>query len=628
MFVIEVIPLRRGISVESLSYYSAFSYKIGSLITIPLRNKEITAVVTATKPVSAAKTALKTATFSLRKLTVQKNVTVLPQSLLDTATEMSTLIPASIGALLFAMLPPQIRTGERMYPACAPHTNDEDSTPKVLTATCEDRYIAYKSLIRQVFAHRGSILFVVPSSAEVETAKAKLKGGIENRVITFSATQSKKELRTAFEEFEDLRQAKLIITTPSYAFLDRHDITTFIVESAGSFQYHLRNRPYFDIREVLKIYAKKINCSIILGDIVLKTEDEVQRRNDSYTTFNEHTMRLSLQSTIVLSQHKKIQDGEKFSLFTDESIEGIERTLANHGHIFVHASRRGLAPMVVCYDCGFVFRCPDSGAPYSLLRTFKDGEEQRWFFSSTSGKKVRAADVCPTCGSWRLREQGIGIQTVFDQIRHRFPETGTFLFDHITATTHAKAKKIVQDFYDTRLSILIGTNMVLPYLTKKVDTTIVTSYEALRTVPTWRADELIFSQLLQLREVTAKDVIVQLRTEPDELLELSSRGFVEQFYNGEIEVRHMLAYPPFSVFILLSWQGTKEQVQEIETMVRKSLSSEEVSYYSAPQSTASKTLRHGLIRIEQSRYPKKTLIDLLRTFPPYIKIEINPERIV
>jgi hypothetical protein len=71
MFVIEVIPLKRGIGIESLSYYSALSYTEGTIISIPIRNQETMAVVIGFKEVSAAKTALKTATFSLRKLQAQ-----------------------------------------------------------------------------------------------------------------------------------------------------------------------------------------------------------------------------------------------------------------------------------------------------------------------------------------------------------------------------------------------------------------------------------------------------------------------------------------------------------------------------------------------------------------------------
>ncbi len=630
MFVIEVIPLKRGLGIESLTYYSSTSYETGTLITVPLRLQATTAVVIGVKLVSVAKTALKTATFSLRKLEPQTNTSSLPALLLATVQKLTEIIPASSGAILFALLPPEIRNGERLCPKTISEKGDEDTTVRILTDTTENRYITYRSSIRETFAHRGSVLFVVPTGADVATAKKHLELGIENRVITFASTHTKKQLHTAYEAFEDHSQAKLIITTPSYAFLDRHDITSIIIESAGSTHYTKRIRPYLDVREVLKIYAKQTGRSLLLADAVVRTEDEIKRRDDLYTTLGEHTLRLQLQGTLTLAHHKKIVDGGAFSLCTDELAETIARTLEGKGHVFLYGSRRGLAPVVTCANCGFIFRCPDSGAPYSLFRTYKNDIEERWFFSSTSGKRVRAADTCPTCSSWRLREQGIGIQQVYDEIKKRFPNEELFLFDHSTATTHAKAQKIVNGFYSSKKGILIGTSMALPYLHTQVDTTAVMSYEATRTLPTWKAEETIFALLVKLRELTKKDVVVQLRTEPDDLLLLASKGLISQFYEDEIEVRKALLYPPYSVFILLSWSGTKEQTQQVEQMLTSILkeTTAPLQCYSAPESSSTQTLRYGLLRIEATNWPDKTLMDTLRTLPPYIKIEVNPDRIV
>jgi primosomal protein N' len=626
MFVIEVIPLKKGIGIESLSYYSSVEYTLGTVLSVPVRNKKIEGIVIRTKPVSMAKTALRTATFSLKKLEVQKDAPKIPQSLIATAQKICERIPAQIGSVLFSMLPADIRSGERPYPQLPDHIHSEVSVPSILTESKKDRYVAYRSHIRQSFAHRGSVLFVVPTSIEVEHAATLLSGGIEKRVITFSSAQTKRQTSASYAAFEDLSQSKLIVTTPNFAFLCRHDITTIIVESAGSPYYVSRTRPYLDARESLKIYAKTVGCSIILGDTVPQTEDEIARRDEKYSTFDEHTNRIQLPSTLLQAEHPK--ESNDFKIFTKELSEYITRTIDNRGRVFLYSSRRGLAPIVICNDCGHIFRCPDSGAPYSLLRTHKDQEEFRWFYCGTSGKRVRASDTCPDCGSWRLREQGIGIQQVYDYVKKEFPGLVLFLMDHTTANTHRKAKQIAQKFYDTKKAVLVGTNLALPYLTEQIECTAVISYEAMRAVPTWRADETVFSQLMMLRELTSKDLVVQTRSGTDELLTLAEKGLVDQFYDGEIDVRKALSYPPYSTFILLTWKGTKEQTLTIEETVKKQLIGNEVACYNSPLSTDQKTIRYGLLRIPSEQYPSPSLISSLRNLPPYIKIEINPAKII
>jgi len=628
MFIIDVIPLSRASSIESLSYYSSTKYEPGSLIEIPVRKRSIPGVVISANPVSAAKTAIRAATFSLKKLAEQEHHASLPASLMRTAEELTKVTPAHLGSILFALLPPDVRSGVREYPHCIEYTNEENSTPVILTGTTADRFISYRSHIRQALAHRGSILFVVPTSVAVRSAKEALEHGIEKRVITFSSTHTKKQIEKSYEGFADLSAAKLIITTPNFAFLDRHDITTIIVEECGSNHYKARTRPYLDARTILTTYAKVTKRSILLGDILPRTEEEVLRKEETYETYEEHPKRLNFESAFTVSTHEKKEGEKNFAIFTPELIDAMKRTLKSKNKVFLFAARKGLAPMVVCYDCGHIFRCPDSGAPYSLLETGSGDTMQRWFVSSTSGKKVRANDTCPDCGSWRLREQGIGIQQVAMHARKIFKDTPITIFDHTTATTHVKAQKLTKQFYDTQGSIMIGTSMALPYITKPVALTAITSYEAARAIPTWRAEETLLSLLLSLREKTTKECFVLTRSEPDYILKYAGKGLVDEFYTEEIMMRQTLQYPPYAVFILLSWTGTQTQIIEAEKYIDAQLTSTEMHCYNAPLTTAKGITRHGLIRIAREDWPNTELITQLRRLPPTIKIEIAPDKII
>ncbi len=628
MFIIEVIPLTRASSIESLSYYSAKEYAPGTLLEVPVRKKNIQSIVVTSQSVSAAKTAIRAATFSLKKLAEQENPPMLPESLMHTAQALAKTTPAHVGSILYTLLPPDIRNGVRNYPAASAYTNDEDSTPAILTALKKDRYISYRSHIRQSFAHRGSVLFVVPTSAAVLHAQELLEHGIEKRVVTFASTHTKKQIEKAYEDFSNLSTAKLIITTPNFAFLDRHDITTIIIEGSGSPHYKARTRPYLDARDALKAYARITNRSLLLGDTLQRTEEEVLRRTEVYTTFEEHPKRLGFDSSFTVSSHEKKEGEKKFALFTPELIEQIHTTLQNKGNVFLFAARKGIAPLVACYDCGHIFRCPDSGAPYSLLQTGTTEEDmKRWFISTTSGKKVPAADTCPDCGSWRLREQGIGIQQVAMHAHAHFKNTPITLFDHTTATTHTKAKKLAKQFYDNKSVIMIGTSMALPYLTKPVALTALTSYEAARAIPTWRAEEQLFSLLLTLRELTSNDCYIQTRGETEPLLKYASRGLIDDFYDEEIMMRQALSYPPYATFVLLTWHGTKTQVTETEEMVRACIDTD-MHCYNEPLTTKKGFTRHALLRIPQDAWPNEALIEQLRNLPPYVKIEVSPDRII
>jgi primosomal protein N' len=632
MYVIQVTPLIRGTKLESLSYFSTINYEIGSFLQVPVRKKNQPGVVVSSKPVSDSKTSLKSAAFSLRKLPVQKDPLVVPKSVRETASLLAERYPVSPGSILYHLLPPDIRNGSVSHPHIITHAQQEETVPQLLTARVDERFLRYQSHIRSTLAQRGSTLFVVPTTSDVDYAARELSHGIDERLVVLSQSHPKKKREQAMEQFHDTERPKLIVTTPAYAYLERPDIKSIIIEQSASPYYVNRVRPYLDHRLALKTYAKLTGRSIVLGDTVPSTEDEVLRRQDLHLTYGEEVKRIVFPAplTHINQKDKPKPEAERpFELFSPQLRKSIELTLEGKGNVFLYGARRGLSPVVACVDCGFIFRCPDSNAPYSLLRTHKNGNELRWFVSSTSGKRIPAADTCEKCGSWRLRERGIGIQQVYDEWTSLYPEHKVFLLDSETASTASKAQKIINEFYSTKSAILIGTQIALPYLYRGVSLSSVVSLDAARATPTWRADESLFRLLLRLRECTEKEVVLQSRVPADNLIEHATRGAIEKFYNDEIGLRQLLKYPPFVTFVLLTWSGDPEAVRRAEGVIEKSLEAFEGEYYTNPHSTSTKTQRHALFRIPSgSTDLYGTLIDTIRKLPPYVKTEINPDRIL
>ncbi len=630
MFVIQVIPLIRGTQLESLSYFSSIEYKTGSFLEVPIRGKNQPAIVVETRAVSTTKTALKAATFSLRKLPNQPDPSILPESIRLTAEQLSTQYPASVGSILYSLLPPDVRNGTKHYPQTDLVIHQEETTPQLLTARVDERCVTYQSFIRSTFAHRGSILIVAPTAIDVGYLAKELGQGIEDRLVILSPSQTKKQRELGYQRLADTTAAKLIITTPAYAFLERSDLIAIVIEQSASGHYISRQRPYLDYRKALITYAKISGRSVLLGDTLPRTEDEVNRREEKYLTYGEEVKRMAFTAPLsIITQKDKPKPDIPFRLFSKELMTSVERALEAKGHVFFYAARRGLAPVVACIDCGMIFRCPDSNTPYSLVRTHKGNKEERWFVSSTSGRRVRAADTCNHCGSWRLRERGIGIQQVYDEWNTQMPEHKVTLLDSSTATTPKQAAKIADAFFAQKSGLMIGTQSALPFLSRGVDVSAVISLDAARTIPTWRADETLFRLLLRLRECTAKEVIIQTRTETDNLLIYAGRGAIERFYDDEITLRKMLKYPPYNTFILLTWTGATKSVSETEKQITNILSDHQTQYYNSPNSTQEKTTRHALLRLPiDDQVVLAQVVTKLRNLPPYVKMEVNPERIV
>lgn len=630
MHVISVIPLKRGINNATLTYFSKTDYPSGTVVQVPIRKQTVPALVTESTVVSTHKTSLKAASFSLRKLPPQSAATSIAPALLRTATALQEYYPATTGTLLYTLLPNDVRQGDVEHTAASDTIHEEDTTPQILQATIEDRYITYQSHVRTVFARGGSILFVVPSSAHIEATKQRLATGISERVVTLSSQHTKTQRRRALDQIQTNTAPLLIITTPRYAYIDRADLRSIVLEQAAHTQYQERTRPYLDHRVALRLLATKTGRSLIFGDTVIRSEDEYARREDRLQSYDEPPKRLVFPARLRVIEHPKdAEHNAAFQLFTDETVRRLQTVLNRRENVFLYAARRGLAPVVACFDCGNILRCPDSGSPYSLHRTYNEaGEEKRWFIDSTSGRRTRAADTCDQCGSWRLRERGIGIQQIADALPEIFPDVPVIHFDSATATNAKQVKALTAKMRESKGAIILGTAVVLPYLPEHITTSCITSYEAASSIPSWRADEIFFRLLLELREKSQHEVIVQTRTEPSPVVTHADRGALEKFYDEELELRGMLHYPPFSTLILCTWQGTKATVQDLETAVQTTLQDYQPHCYSHPLSHASKVRRHALLRIPQTKWPNPDLLARLRELPPAVAVQINPDRIV
>ena len=208
MFVIEVIPLTKSPLSGTLSYFSSTDYPIGALLEIPIRNRSVHGVVIRTEPVSATRAALRAATFSLKKLPSQTEFSTLSPALIETAEELSKQYIGTVGGILFHLLAPEVRSGEITLPHTHHVPGKEHYAPEVILAQRDERFLTYRSLAREIFAHSASVLCVAPTSIEADALVDLLSPGIEDRIVVLSGTQTKRAIHTAFEKLSDFSKSK------------------------------------------------------------------------------------------------------------------------------------------------------------------------------------------------------------------------------------------------------------------------------------------------------------------------------------------------------------------------------------------------------------------------------------
>lgn len=634
MYIVEVLPLGRGIAHDPLSYFSHTDYSRGAILEIPVRKKSMPGIVFSCEEALSMKSALRAATFSLRKLPEQTNVGAVPLALMKTAERVAQNHGIGIGLAFSSMLPKEVREGLVPYRAFA---DDEgkipppDSKPRILVGPAHKRYEEYARLVRESFASGRSIEFVVPTIEHTSVFASLLSPGIEEYTVILNSSRGIKALRSAYGRLATEMHPLLIIATPQYGATARADIGSFVLEHERGSGYHGKLRPYLDFRFMLSVYAEEIGATVILADQVPRAEEIEAVRSGQAIALQEIPSRLELKSQLTIITQEPDSDGTTpFRLFSKKLDRAIEQALKSKKHIFLFAARRGLAPLVACIDCGHIFRDPESGAPLSLIRTKKGEVEERQLVSSVSGYRTVAPNTCPQCGGWRLRERGIGIQHVYDELTRKYDPRFVTLMDHQSASTHKKASILRDAFYGGPGGIMLGTALALPYLTLPVDISAIVSMDSLRAIPSWRQEEEAMSILMSLREKTTGTVYVQTRADPeDQLFVFAKRGAIGDFYTEELAARQSFRYPPYVRFIHLAWRevGTPES-SPVRTMIGELFAPYGISIYSAPHRDQKGGIGYGLLRVPREEWPNADIIARLATLPPSVRVMLDPDRII
>jgi primosomal protein N' (replication factor Y) len=236
--------------------------------------------------------------------------------------------------------------------------------------------------------------------------------------------------------------------------------------------------------------------------------------------------------------------------------------------------------------------------------------------------------MCKHCGGWRLKTLGIATETIEQYVQIYFPQSTVFVFNSDRVTTQKQAKKLIEDFYNTPGSILIGTEMALLYAREEIEHIGIVSIDSMFSIPDFSIHERILTNILRAKALASKTFILQTRNSQSPIIAYAHSGNIKEFVRAEIKERKEYNYPPYSIMIKLSLQGGPVRIQEEVKHLKEFLSEFEVfDYPILTQSNKNKVTYGLLIRLPVTTWPDKKLVDKLRALPQYIKVVIQADNI-
>lgn len=561
MQILEVIPIAKSARLETLSYFSAKKVSPGQLVKVPLRKKEILALVTETKELINLKAQIKQASFKMRNVLEVYDHTLFSPAFLKTCSQLKNFYLTTTGKLINEMSPSWLQKENLALPL-RKSIKSASFQHSVLHQKKKDRIVFYRSLIREKILHGESLHIISPTKEDVDFLYTELSKNIEEKCFFLHSGLSQAKAKNTFKKITQEESSTLLISTPLFIDTYQHQQGTLILEEASSEHYLGFSSPFIDMRDFIEVYAKESSLSFISADSVIRPEIWYKIRNREADLIDPHIKKIFKEEKLILSKNylppeNKKTDTERyqellkknsFEILGEDAKILIEQSLKEKKNLFLFVPKKGLASVIHCNDCGNIARSPSTGHPLSLFS--KKGEKgiEYVFIAKQTGEKMPAFDTCQFCSGNNLNLLGTGTQSLEQSLIKKYPKAKILCIDG----DHIKTKK-QQETLKEKLSkeqglLIIGTTKAFSFL-KNISSSVLVSIDPYFAILHRSLATKILKLVSTIVEKTDGKVLLQIKNIVAENLPILQNGIFSSFIKKELQTMKELSFPPYKTLI-------------------------------------------------------------------------------
>lgn len=443
----------------------------------------------------------------------------------------------------------------------------------------------YLRAIELALAQGRQAIFLVPEIAltaqTVRRVAARFRGQVAVMHHKLSAGERYDTWRRAREG-----HARVIVGARSALFTPLPDCGVVIIDEEHDTSYKNGQAPTYDTRAVAQQMMQHNNGVLIMGSATpdvtsfyraqhhdltylhlpnrimghrVRIEEQSEREGITarYHALQADALTIDLPPVQVVDMREELKRGNT-SIFSTALHDSLSRVLDRREQAILFLNRRGSATYVFCRDCGTIARCSRCDTPLThhaydtRLRCHHCGHEEP------------TPQICPECGSRRIKFFGAGTQQVEQAVHEAFPQARVVRWDADTASNPEIHDTILMRFLNREADVMVGTQMVTKGLDlPRVTLVGVVSADTAIGLPDFRAGERTFQILTQAagragRGILGGRVILQTYHPTHYALRAAANHDYSAFYQQELTYRRDLGYPPFRRLAKLLFQDKSD----------------------------------------------------------------------
>ena len=558
-----------------LTYSSETPLKIGQIVEIPLGRQSTIGIVVknTTQP-----------DFDTKSITKIIYEQPLPKKLVDALFWLSSYYRCPLSTVIQAALPRGITKNRRgklpEAPNITPIDNPLNSAQRAAIRAIEEnpantillhgitgsgKTNIYIELCARTLAKNQSVILLVPEIALTSQLVRNFQQHFKN--ITLLHSNLTESLRhQLWEKILTDNQPQVIIGPRSALFAPVQDLGLIIIDEAHEPAYHQEQNPKYSASLLAGKLAKTVlgTATPLISDYYLcKSHNAIVEVNQLAIESDKHT---SI-SVIDLKDHS---DFTKSRILSNQLIESIKASLANHTQSMLFHNRRGTAPMTICDKCGWQALCPNCFLPLVL---HEDAFQMR---CHTCARNFPVPTACPECKNASIHHKGFGTKLIEDELHRLFPSAKIARFDMDT-DDDLKLTKIYDEVYRGDYDIIVGTQMIAKgFDFPRLTTLGIVQADAGLSLPDFSSEERTFQLITQVigrakRGHQNSNIFIQSFQPDHPIISLASQSDYASFYNYLVQKRQQSKLPPYSFLLKLSvtYKTEAATVKNIRTLYKK-----------------------------------------------------------
>ncbi|HKT10687.1 MAG TPA: primosomal protein N' [Terriglobia bacterium] len=341
-------------------------------------------------------------------------------------------------------------------------------------------------------------------------------------------------------------EARVVLGTRSAVFAPLENLGVIIVDEEHESSYKQDETPRYHGRDTAVVRARLSRALVVLGSATPSLESYANAENGKYhlLKLGERVAQRPLASVEIVDMREEFRQTHTQVPISRRLREEVEAQLKSGKQTMFLLNRRGYSWFLLCRSCGQTERCLNC----SISLTYHRRENR--LICHYCGYQAPVPARCRSCDSQYLYYVGEGTEKLEQKLAEIFPTARVARLDRDSARRPGQYLKILSDFREGKIDILVGTQLIAKgHDFPGVTLVGVVSADTSLALPDFRAAERTFQLLTQAagragRGESPGRVLVQTFYPQHYAIRFAAEQDYGKFFSKELHFRKVMHYPP------------------------------------------------------------------------------------